>query len=192
MAIPPPPPRDASEGNGPERRPQRRLGRRLEEVAEAVGGGYCRLRRPSKPALMTATRPLRNTRGGSRVRTAFLRFSRRSSGCREGAPGARPRPSSRMTAGRPPGRGPGRPAPATVLWPERRAVMNAGGDPRPPAAAGASPGPAGVTAVHPPAPQHKPVQRTTWSPSVMQRHCGGRSPQDLGYNRPPPPPTHTH
>ena len=32
--------RDASEGEGPPRRPQRRLDRRLEEVAKAVGGGY--------------------------------------------------------------------------------------------------------------------------------------------------------
>ena len=31
--------------------PQRRLGRRLEEVAEAVGGGYCRLPMPLKLAL---------------------------------------------------------------------------------------------------------------------------------------------
>ena len=42
---------DASEGKGPRRRPQRRLGRRLEEVAEAVGGGYCRLQMPLKLAL---------------------------------------------------------------------------------------------------------------------------------------------
>ena len=35
-------PRDALEGKGPPRPPQRRLDRRLEEVAEAVGGGYCR------------------------------------------------------------------------------------------------------------------------------------------------------
>ena len=48
---PPPPPTDASEGKGPERRPQKRLGRRLEEVAKAVGGGYCRLQIPLKPAL---------------------------------------------------------------------------------------------------------------------------------------------
>ena len=34
--------RDALEGKGP----QRRLDRRLEEVAQAVGGGYCRLRMP--------------------------------------------------------------------------------------------------------------------------------------------------
>ena len=33
---------DASEGKGPQRS-QRRLDRRLEEVAKAVGGGYCRL-----------------------------------------------------------------------------------------------------------------------------------------------------
>ena len=42
---------DALEGKGPQRRPQRRLGRRLEEVAEAVGGGYCRLQMPLKLAL---------------------------------------------------------------------------------------------------------------------------------------------
>ena len=34
-----------------ERRPQGRSGRRLEEVAEAVGGGYCRLQMPLKLAL---------------------------------------------------------------------------------------------------------------------------------------------
>ena len=39
--------RDALEGEGP----QRRLGRRLEEVAKAVGGGYCRLQMPWKLAL---------------------------------------------------------------------------------------------------------------------------------------------
>ena len=43
--------RDASEGEGPQRRPQQRLGRRLEGVAEAVGGGYCRLQMPLKRAL---------------------------------------------------------------------------------------------------------------------------------------------
>ena len=42
---------DASEGKGPRRRPQQRLGRRLEEVAKAVGDGYCRLPMPSQPAL---------------------------------------------------------------------------------------------------------------------------------------------
>ena len=41
--------RDALEGKGSQRRPQRRLGRRLEEVAKAVGGGYCRLQMPLTP-----------------------------------------------------------------------------------------------------------------------------------------------
>ena len=41
----------ALEGKGPQRRPQKRLGRRLEEVAKAVGGGYCRLQMPLKLAL---------------------------------------------------------------------------------------------------------------------------------------------
>ena len=39
--TPPPPPTDAFEGKGPQRRPRRRLDRRLEEVTKAVGGGYC-------------------------------------------------------------------------------------------------------------------------------------------------------
>ena len=39
------------EGKGPKRRPQKRSDRRLEEVAKAVGGGYCRLQMPLKPAL---------------------------------------------------------------------------------------------------------------------------------------------
>ena len=43
--------RGASEGKGPQRLPQRRLGRRLEEVAEAVGGGYCRLQMALRLAL---------------------------------------------------------------------------------------------------------------------------------------------
>ena len=47
MCGPYPCPRDASEG----KEPQRRLGRRLEEVAEAVGGGYCRLQMPLTLAL---------------------------------------------------------------------------------------------------------------------------------------------
>ena len=42
---------DAFEWKGPRRRPQRRLGRRLEGVAKAVGGGYCRLQMPLKLAL---------------------------------------------------------------------------------------------------------------------------------------------
>ena len=43
--------RDALEGKAPQRRPQKRLGRRLEEVAKAGGGGYCRLQMPLKLAL---------------------------------------------------------------------------------------------------------------------------------------------
>ena len=43
--------RDESEEKGPRRRPQQRVDRRLEEVAEAVGGGYCRLQMPLRPAL---------------------------------------------------------------------------------------------------------------------------------------------
>ena len=34
--------RGASEGKGPRRRPQDWWDRRLQEVAKAVGGGYCR------------------------------------------------------------------------------------------------------------------------------------------------------
>ena len=42
------PTRDAFEGKAPQRQPQKRLDRRLEEVATAVGGGYCRLQMPLK------------------------------------------------------------------------------------------------------------------------------------------------
>ena len=38
-------------GRDPQRRPQRQLDRWLEEVAEAVGGGYCRLQMPLRLAL---------------------------------------------------------------------------------------------------------------------------------------------
>ena len=44
--------RDASEGKGPRRQPQERFGRRLEEVAEAVGGGYCRFVYQKRPDQM--------------------------------------------------------------------------------------------------------------------------------------------
>ena len=43
--------RDALEGKGPRRRSQKRLDGRLEEVAKAVGGGYCRLQMPLRLAL---------------------------------------------------------------------------------------------------------------------------------------------
>ena len=58
--------RDALEGEGPQRRPQRRLGRQLEEVAKAVGGGYCRLQMPLAPGVRTtvAWRRLGTLEGG--------------------------------------------------------------------------------------------------------------------------------
>ena len=43
--------RHALQGKGPRRRPRRQLDRRLEEVAKAVGGGYCQLQMPLKLAL---------------------------------------------------------------------------------------------------------------------------------------------
>ena len=42
---------NALQRKGPQRRPRKRFGRRLEEVAKAVGGGYCRLPMPVKLAL---------------------------------------------------------------------------------------------------------------------------------------------
>ena len=42
--------RDALEGKGPQRRPQGRLDRRLEEVPKRLGGGYCRLQMPLRLA----------------------------------------------------------------------------------------------------------------------------------------------
>ena len=58
LDCPPPPPistggrgRDALEGKGPQRRSNKRLGKRLEEVAKAVGGGCCRLQMPLRLAL---------------------------------------------------------------------------------------------------------------------------------------------
>ena len=44
-------PRIALEGQGPQRRPQKRVDRRLEAVAKAVGGGYCRLQMRLRLAL---------------------------------------------------------------------------------------------------------------------------------------------
>ena len=43
--------RDALEGKGPQRGSQKRLDRRLEVTAQAVGGGYCRLQMPLRLAL---------------------------------------------------------------------------------------------------------------------------------------------
>ena len=52
-----------SRRGGASSRPQRWLGRRLEEVAEAVGGGYCRLQMPLRLAL-----GVRGTVAGHRLR----------------------------------------------------------------------------------------------------------------------------
>ena len=54
--------KDALEGKWPQRRPQKRLNRRLEEVAKAVGGGYYRLQTPLK-----LTFGLRQTVAGHRL-----------------------------------------------------------------------------------------------------------------------------
>ena len=56
-ADPPPPPRDALEGKGPQRRSQKRLDRRLEEVVNAVRGGYRRLQMPLTLALAVKDSP---------------------------------------------------------------------------------------------------------------------------------------
>ena len=55
--------RYAFEGKGPQRPPRKRSGRRLEEVAEAVGGGFCRLQMPVSLALA-----VRETVAGHRLR----------------------------------------------------------------------------------------------------------------------------
>ena len=54
--------RVALERKGPRRRSQRRLGRRLEEVAKVVEGGGCRLQMPLKLALA-----IRKTVAGHRL-----------------------------------------------------------------------------------------------------------------------------
>ena len=61
--APPPPPKESIRGReGPQRRPQKPLDRRLEEVAKAVRGGYCRLPMPLKLALA-----IRGTVAGHRL-----------------------------------------------------------------------------------------------------------------------------
>ena len=69
LPPPPPPTRGALEGKAPQRWPQKRLDRRLEEVATAVGGGYCRLQMPLKVAFAVretvAGRRLGAPRGGT-------------------------------------------------------------------------------------------------------------------------------
>ena len=57
-------------------RPQKRVGRQLEEVAKAVGGGYCRLQMPLKLALA-----VRETVAGHKLPPPFqcLGYARRNS-----------------------------------------------------------------------------------------------------------------
>ena len=69
--------RDALEGKAPQRRPQKRSDRRLEEVAKAVWGGYCRLQMPLRLAL-----GIRGTVAGHRL------------GAQEGGPGGTSPPSN--------------------------------------------------------------------------------------------------
>ena len=57
-----PPPSDALDWKGPQRWPQGPLDRRLEEAAEAVGGGYWRLQMPLRLAL-----GVRETAAGHRL-----------------------------------------------------------------------------------------------------------------------------
>ena len=59
--------RAALEGKGPQRRPWKRLDGRLEEVAKAIGGGYCRLQMPLKLALGTRKTVARHKLGPWRV-----------------------------------------------------------------------------------------------------------------------------
>ena len=59
-----PHPRDALEERAPQRRIQKRLGSRLEEVAKAVAGGYCRLQK-TKPSKLVL--PVRGTVSGHRL-----------------------------------------------------------------------------------------------------------------------------
>ena len=61
-----PGPRDAVEGKGPQRRPQKRVDRQLQEVAKAVGGSYCPLQMPLKLALAVKKTPARHKPGALR------------------------------------------------------------------------------------------------------------------------------
>ena len=76
--------RDALEGTGPWRRPEKRLDVRSEEVAKAVGGSYRRLQMPLKLALA-----VRETAAGHRL------------GALEGEGGTSPHSNASLVSGPP-------------------------------------------------------------------------------------------
>ena len=77
---------DALAGKRPQRRPRKRAGRRLQAVAKAVGGGYCRLHMPLRLALgvrgTVAGRRLGALRGGGGFPPAFQCIPLRGGGGR--------------------------------------------------------------------------------------------------------------
>ena len=97
----------------PKLRPQRRFDGRLEEVAEAVGGGYCRLRMPLRLAI-----GVRGTVAGRRQ------------GALEGGGGGRTSPHFQCIPASPPQCTP------PVLRPSGCSVVRRGGPPRGPKAWG--------------------------------------------------------
>ena len=113
---PPPPPPEfclkrggggaALEAKGPQRWPQRRLGRRLEEVAKAVGGGYCRLQMPLRLAL-----GVRGTAAGHRL------------GALEGGGGGSPLPMHPSGGGGVPRGTPPPPQETLSCWRRRRNLL---------------------------------------------------------------------
>ena len=125
---PPPPPigpglllQTVGQGCIPQRRPQKRLDRRLEEVAKAVGGGYCRLQMPLSLALAVRETVAGRRRGRPGGRGGSPLPMRRGGGgpkppVRSGWAG-NARSGRRLAAGRPSGAGGGggRGAPATEV-----------------------------------------------------------------------------
>ena len=167
--------RDALEGKGPQRQPQRRLGRRLEEVAKAVGGGYCRLQMPLRLALgvreTVAGHGLGALEGGyplpmhpwprARTQTSVPR-----------TPPVRRRPAQTSCSGPSLQTPPAPPAPRTIT----ETARGEGGRPTHP------PGPQMVRAA---APSSAPAPRPLAPPVPRRRSRGVRSP--AGPFRPPSP-----